>query len=164
MKRGRPFKYSPKTLKEALYCTVHRSDSDIDEIADEMGVSANLLYRWCMDEDTTSFSPMPSNRILSLMKASGNEAVLDFLNRAAGRISFRVPKATLSKLDEGEMVEEYQTSTINAVKLFRDYITKPTTGNYSALKDALDGVMVETAKIDRYAEKKQAGQFEMELN
>lgn len=42
-----------ETLKDTLYQTVHRSDKSIAALAEEIGMTANYLYKACMpDLDT----------------------------------------------------------------------------------------------------------------
>ena len=80
-----------------------------------------------------------------------------------GRIAITIPRVSVSKIKEDELVSKYQTLTVTAVKCLRDFLNNPTKENYEKIDAALLGVLHETAAIKKYAGKKFAGQIEMEL-
>ena len=57
----------------------------------------------------------------------------------------------------------YQTFTVTAIKVLRDFLNKPNKENYYKVDGALKVVMQETAAINKYAKKKASGQLEMDL-
>jgi AcrR family transcriptional regulator len=153
-----------KTLKEAIYQTIHRnSNKSINDIAEECGLSASSLYRYCADEETTSHAELPLRNLLSILNSTNNDCILDYLDARRGRIAFNVPKADLSKLEEGELVDEYQQMTIDAVSALRRFLSKPDAKNYEKIESALRDIMQITASLNQYCSKKSTGQLEMKI-
>jgi len=149
---------TPRTLYESIYKTLHRSAKELTEIADDCGLSANSLYRYSSQEDSTSFADLPLRRLLPIMNSTNNDTILDFLEMKRGRIAFRIPRVACTKLNDSEMVEHYQNVTIDAVKTLRQFLSNPTKKNYKYIEDALREVMQESASINKYVAKKACGQ------
>jgi hypothetical protein len=156
-------KMKAKTLNEAVYKTIHRSKKDLAEIADEIGVSANSLYRYSSPEGSSSYAEMPLRRLLPLLNSTNNDEILDFLEKKRGRIAFKVPNGAAVKLADSELVDHYQSATIEAVKTLRIFLTEPNDKNFNVVENALREVMKESAALNKYAAKKLAGQLELEL-
>lgn len=156
----------PVTLKDAIQETFAKGKQNlsVEEMAEDIGVSPNLLYRWTADEDSTSFADLPLRRLKSLIETSGSFAILDYFERKFNRIAFQIPKLSASKLEEGEMIDDYQTSTLAAVTALRKFFTNPVKKNYDVIDAALMEVMKKSASVKKYCDKKASGQFEMELN
>lgn len=156
----------PKTLREAIQQTIEQGKlkSSVEELAEDIGVSPNLLYRWNADEESTSFADLPLRRLKALIEATGSFAILDYLERKFNRIAFQIPKLGMSKLEEGEMIEDYQTATINAVAALRKFLSNPSTKTFNQTENALIDVMKKSAKVKKYCDRKASGQLEMELN
>jgi len=153
----------PRTLSEAIYITLHKSKKDVQEISDELGLSSSLVYRWGAPEGTSSYADMPLRRLLSVMNTTDCDAILDYFERKRGRLAVKLPKAAISKLEENEMVESYQETTLTAVKALRSFLTNPGQETFKAIDDALRSVMTESSALDKYVTKKSSGQFEMEI-
>lgn len=157
---------TPKTLREAIQQTIDsgKQEKSVEEMAEDIGVSPNLLYRWNADEDSTSFADLPLRRLKALIESAGSFAILDYFDRKFNRIAFQIPKLGISKLEEGEMIDDYQTSTINAVASLRKFLSLPNKKNFTTIEEALLDVMKKSARVKKYCDKKASGQFEMELN
>ena len=157
---------TPKTLKEAIQQTFEtgKQEKSIEEIADDMGICPNLLYRWNKDEDSPSFADLPLRRLKALIESTDSFAILDYFDRKFNRIAFQIPKLGMSKLEEGEMIDDYQTSTINAVAALRKFLSLPNKKNFNNIEEALLDVMKKSARVKKYCDKKSSGQLEMELN
>ncbi|MGK9367549.1 phage regulatory CII family protein [Melioribacter sp. Ez-97] len=153
----------PRSLKEALYNTIHRNKKSINEIAEECSCSASVLYRYCADEDTTSYADFPLRRLIPLLNATNDDSILDYLEARRGRIAFRIPKVAIKKMDEGVIVEEYQKATIEAVAALRKFLSEPNKKNFDIVEDALINCMKSTASCKKYCDKKMSGQLEMNL-
>ncbi|QQS35737.1 MAG: hypothetical protein IPM56_16070 [Ignavibacteriales bacterium] len=153
----------PRTLNEAIYRTLHRSKKNIKEIADEIGKKEVTLYRWASPDQNSSHSNLPIKHLLALLNSSNNDAILDYFEWKRGRVAVKIPRAAISRLEETELVEHYQESTLNAVKSLRTFLNNPTAETFKAVDDALRSVMSESASIDRYVTKKATRQIEMEM-
>lgn len=74
-----------------------------------------------------------------------------------------MPKIAMSKIEEGEMVEEYQSCGIDAVQALRKFLTNPNKNNFDLVEDCLRAVMSKSASVKKYCERKSSGQFELEI-
>lgn len=153
-----------KSLHQAVKLTLDFKKKPVNDIAAELGVSENLVYRWSQSEDSVGFADIPIKRLLSIMNTTNCDAILDYLEARRGRVAVRVPKVLASKRNENEMVSEYQTLTITAIKALKDFLNKPNCENYHKIDGALKVVMQETASINKYAKKKVSGQFEFDYD
>ncbi|GAB4287126.1 MAG: hypothetical protein Kow0098_03220 [Ignavibacteriaceae bacterium] len=156
---------TPRTLRDAIRISVEKGTErkTIQEIAEECGVSDSTIYRWNKDEDSTSFADLPCRRLRQFMEATGSLAVLDYFERKFNRIALSLPKAAMSRLEEGELVDDYQSSTIDAVKALRKFLSKPTQKNFEIVEDALREVMSKSMSVKKYCDKKASGQMELSL-
>lgn len=84
-----------ETLDEALYNTIHRNDKPLKAIAEEIGMSASYLTRSALpdneDSETGSGCRFPLKKLISLIRATGNFSVIDFVEHALGRVAFKLP-------------------------------------------------------------------------
>jgi len=150
-----------KTLSEAIYSTVHRSKIEINEIADRIEKSPNLLYKWSYPPESDAHSPMQLKNLLPLIEATGNYSILDYLERMVGRIAIKIPRAAIAKGEETEMVNEYQKKCTTAVGALITFLNSPTKENHNMVESALEGVQKTTVSLSKYCEKKNAGQEEL---
>lgn len=86
-----------KTLKECLYETVHRNKKPLKSIAEEIGMSENYLTRACLpdqeESDTGSGCRYPLKKLIPLIRATGDYATLDFIERSLGRVAITLPES-----------------------------------------------------------------------
>lgn len=144
-----------------IYETIHRNKKTIGQIADEMGVSSNTLYRYCLEGE--SGADLPLRRLIPLMKSTKNYKILKYIATVCGFILVRPPKAGLLPKDEYDLTSEYQDVTLKACKAMNDFFKKPDQDNYSSVQNALLEVMEKSATATKYVEKRFSGQMEMNL-
>ncbi len=156
---------TPRTLREAINLTLQKGKQkkSMEELAEELDVSPGLIYRWTYEEGTSSFADLPLKRLKAFMESANCLSILDYLDAKFNRIAFSIPVYSASKLEQSEMVDDYQIATINAVASLRKFLTNPGKKNYDAVDSALLEVMKKSARVKKYCEKKASGQFEMEL-
>jgi len=156
---------TPRTLREAIQASIDKGteEKSIQEIAEEVGVSDSTIYRWNKDEETTSYADLPVRRLRSFMESTGCLAILDYFERKFNRIAFPVPKAAMSKQNEDELTDDYQSVCLTAHQSLRKFLQKPNQKNFEEIEDALRMVMSKSASVKKYCEKKANGQFELEL-
>lgn len=155
---------NPRTLQEAIYATLHRSRKPLAEIAEEIGSSANLLYRYCADEESSSFADFPLRRLLPIIIATENNSLLDYLELKRGRIAVDLPNFKILKRDESEIVTSYQECTIEAIHTLRKFLCYPDEKHLKTVEDSLHRVMTESGSLKEYVKAKYRGQFELEFN
>lgn len=87
-----------ETLKDALYQTVHKSNKSIAVLAEEIGMTANYLYKACMpDSDMDERAAgvrFPTKKVLPLMRATGDFSVLHYMANATEHAVISVPDIT----------------------------------------------------------------------
>lgn len=150
-----------QSLKTVIYTTIHRNHKTIDQIADEVGRSSNSLYRYGLEGE--SGAELPVSLLLPLMKATKNFSILKHIAQMCGFVLVKTPRVGINKKDEVEILDEYQTATVNALKFLKDFLSKPSQESYTSLNNSLIEVMELTSSNQKYAEKKLSGQLDMDL-
>ena len=165
MNNRRAVKRIPNSLQQAIEDTVKNPvlDMTIEEIADECNVCPSMVYRWMKDPDSNSYAKLTVDNLRKLLDTTQNTTILDYFERRHGRIAIKVPKGIMPKGDEGDMIDDYRTLTIDAIQLLLKFFKQPTKENKRLVDVYMEEVIKTTASIKRYADKKAAGQFEMEL-
>jgi hypothetical protein len=83
------------TLKDSLYKTIHRNAKPLKVIAEEIGMSENYITRAALpdseESDTGTGCRFPLNKLIPLIKATGDFAVLDWIERDLGRVGVVIP-------------------------------------------------------------------------
>ena len=150
-----------KNIKSILYETIHRNKKTVEQIADEIGISANYLYRsgLPLEESGVKF---PVDYLTPLMKTTKNYRILEHIAYLCGFLLVKEQRA-VAKTDTTEMINEYQESTINAARSLKKFLDKPTQSNYEKVIEALQVVMVKSVGAKKYCNKHYIGQLEMEL-
>lgn len=151
-----------QTIKTVLYQTIHRSKKSVEQIADEMGISASYLYRAGLPVDESGVK-FPVEHLTPLVKATKNPAILEHLASLNGYILVKVPKYRDSKRDEIDMVDEYQEATTKALRSLKEFFNNPDMNTYQNVDAALKEVMSRSASAQGYVDKRMSGQIEMEL-
>lgn len=85
------------TLKDCLYATVHRNHKPLKLIAEEIGMSQNYLTRSALPDpeecETGSGCRFPINKLIPLIRVTGDFAILDHIEDSLGRIAIVKPTA-----------------------------------------------------------------------
>lgn len=121
-----------KTIKKELYQTIHRNNKSIDQIADEIGVSANSIYRYCLEGE--SGSEMPLSRLVPLMKATKNFELLTHIARICGFLVVKIPKVSANKGTEIDLVDNYQDATTKACRSLKSFFKNQPQKNWKKLR------------------------------
>lgn len=104
-------------LKKILYKTVHRKAESVEEIADRVGCSASLLYRCANINDAQARFPL--EKLLPLMRATGDYSILKHLASRSGFILYKLPaKIKPKKIAD---LNEYQGSFTDAFRALLDF-------------------------------------------
>lgn len=81
-----------RSFAEALDCVAHHSDLTLREIAERVGKSENYLRAACSQYDDSH--KFQAELIVPLTIATGNFALLDYLEQAVGRVAIVLPRET----------------------------------------------------------------------
>lgn len=134
-----------KSLKDALYETVHRGDKPPKQIADETGISYNYLMRSALDTD--SGCDFNAKHLVPLMKAAGNYEALKVIAELCGFLLVKSPRGT--KKGAKHDLQDYQASFNSiVVKLIR-FTQQPSEASYKEISNLLRQHMSDTESIRR---------------
>ena len=92
------FCHQTKTLKQALYDTIHHHDSlTIEAIAEQLGMTTSYLYRAATadadtDGDSASGVRFPLKQLVPLIRCTGDTQALDLIEFTLGRVAIPLPK------------------------------------------------------------------------
>ncbi len=94
-----------KTLKEALYDTIHGYKLGAKHIAERLNMTQSYLYRAATEDPDTGGSDasgvrFPAKQIVPLISLTDDYQVLDVMEYQVGRVAIKLPKSTSSKPDE----------------------------------------------------------------
>jgi len=149
-------------IKDVLYQTIHENKKPVKQIADEIGISSNYLYRSALPDDESGVK-FPLQNLIPLMKATNDYALLRHIAKVSGYIVIKMPKMKADKNEEIDIVDNYQGVALKALNALRVFFAEPTSINYNAVDKALLEVMEKSVSAQKYAEKKLIGQLEMEI-
>lgn len=100
----------PVTLREALHCQAHHSDTRLDELARRLGISASTLANAVNpDDDTSLLAPRHYERLLGL--THDNLTLVAFLASLQHAVVYPVPRG------------EVEAQTAATVKEFGELLT-----------------------------------------
>lgn len=104
-----------KTLKDALYKTVHQSGQHIAVISDRIDMSENYIYKSCLPDpdmdDRASGVRFPLNKLLPLMRCTNDYTVLHFMANTTGHALVKVPE-----IDKASLVDIQQKAISSAAE------------------------------------------------
>jgi hypothetical protein len=85
------------SLRDCLYNTIHRNKKPLKVIAEELGMSETYLTRSALpdaeDSDTGTGCRFPLKKLISLIKATNDFSILDFIEQSLGRVAVNLPKS-----------------------------------------------------------------------
>lgn len=85
------------TLRDALHANIHDSGVPLKRLHEDLGISYSYLAN-AGNPNLEDFH-FQLRHLIPLMKATGNMAVLDYLDHSMGRVAFRVPEASGENLN-----------------------------------------------------------------
>jgi len=106
------------TLDDALYFLVHHGDYSVDELADECGCSASLLYRGASPNDSTGF---PIKKLIPVMKKQRDFGPLQHMASRCDFLLVPAPKKRgRMKPEEVAELQRNQADAVHALTKFFD--------------------------------------------
>lgn len=136
----------PNDLRESFrLCKEHareRKNLSVERIAELMGVSADLLYKWLAN------AKMPASLIPLYEHICSIHFVTDYLNAANGQISIKIPTGKCST--PMELADLQMIASEAMRKLLRFYNGEADSGDtVNALTDLLEGVAWHRMNIEK---------------
>lgn len=106
----------PGTVQEAIYATVHQTDSrPAKAIAQDANMPLSLLYEIA---DEHRQRRLRAEEIPALVRATNNFVILDVLEAAVGRVAFRLPALTAASRDDVVMARDAIREFSEAIDAF----------------------------------------------
>ncbi len=145
-----------KSLKDILYLALHSSKKSASEIADQLGVSENYLYRSVMP--TESGVKFPVELLIPFMRATENFQPLRHIAHRSGFFLFK--PVSPSKVKPRDILTGYQQSYLELVKNLQDFFEKPS--NKQAILDQLDRFQEYTATLKYFLSRYEIREFDFD--
>jgi len=140
-------------LSKVVYRTVHKRNKSVEELADELGVSASTLYRVSNPNDDQA--RLAVQYVLPLMRLTGDHSILRHLAGRTGHVLFKVPRGSLKKARNLNEFQKTFSACLEALCNYRD-------GDISreACLEKIDEHLSETAGLRRDVQKYDQAEFE----
>ena len=135
------------SLKKVLWKNVHGSSKKIEQIANEMGVSKEIVYRWCLE--STSGADMPLKRLVDLTMVTKRKDVLRTVAAQCNCFLVRYPRRGANRLEKTAMINNYQQDCNNAVSLLLKWVNFGDDNTAIRLQRALRKVSEESYSIEK---------------
>jgi len=152
---------STGTLKDYIYETIHRNSKNIKILADELGISENLLYKYGYDGDNGT--DLPLGRLIPLMKVTENYTILQHIAHLCGFVCVKLPKFKAVKGETFEIINGYQESTTKCIREMKKFFDQPSEDTLKNVNDALKEVIQLSVSNSHYCDKMHKAQYDMEL-
>lgn len=156
------------TLKEVMYKTIHRNKKSVDQIAEEIPISSNYLYRAGLPvegkHEKKNGIKFPVEYLIPLMKATQDYSILKYIAFRCGFILVKLPRVATNKMDEVDMVSAYQDVATKAVRSLKEFLNDPSDkDNHKSFDAAMQHIVEESVSVKKYCDRKASGQFDLEL-
>lgn len=147
-------------IKTEMWKLLHNGKMSACDFADSVGKSSNYIYKICSPTEDVS---TPLELFIKMMQYSKNYKPLEKVCAHLGFALVRIPKVPVSRVEENELVSEYQQTLSTTGDAVVRYFRKPTQAGFEAAVEALGRVMRDSASMNRVIEKKHSGQMEIDF-
>ncbi len=137
-----------RDLKSQLYLTVHGAKKSVQQLADEMGISASYLYRACLDNEESGCR-FPLDLLLALMNASGDYRILDHLNARCNRVTVSLPRVGRLKKKDPQVINEINRNFHDVMAKVLEFYSNPDRGKIPEIERALHEHLCEVTALKR---------------
>jgi len=104
-------------LQEALWRTVHKSKrKSPKEIAGDLGISLNYLYRSVLPDTGGSGCNFPLKKLVPLMASTKDYSVLKVIASECGHLITRPPRTARNRMEKAEMMLMFQKECLNTIE------------------------------------------------
>jgi hypothetical protein len=126
------------SLAAAIRSTIHGSNCSVEEIANKIERSPNLLYKYAMPG--SAGVALPAALIAPLCKATKNPIIIKTIARECGFLLIREPRGTMSKGDKIDLAAGLQAASAQVVAaIVRENPLAPTVAQIQKLIERLVG-------------------------
>ena len=137
-----------RDLKSQLYFTVHGAKKSVQQLADEMGISASYLYRACLENDESGCR-FPLDLLLALMNATGDYRILEHLNARCNRITVSLPRVGRLKKKDPQVINEIHGKFNAVMARVLEFYANPQRDQIPEIERALHDHLCEVAALRR---------------
>lgn len=122
---------------DAVTAETIRGADKIKLIAAKTGIPKGTLYRYGLPVETTGLD-IPIRKLVPIMKAAGNYAILRRLAADCGYLLVREPRTPRNRMDSVQLIGKLQKCASEAVQKTVEFFEKPRVAAMSAAASALD--------------------------
>lgn len=134
-------------LKTQILMTIRGSKKSVEQLADELGCSASLLYRYGLEGE--SGADLPLKRLIPLMQATGDHRVLRHLNARCGFVTVSQPRVRKLKTKDPKVINEIQRNFSDLLAQFCKFVDVAPADQVTELLDAIHKHACDVAAMDR---------------
>jgi hypothetical protein len=137
-----------RDLKNQIYFTVHGAKKSVQQLADEIGISASYLYRASLESDESGCR-FPLDLLLPLMHAAGDYRILDHLTNRCGRVTTSLPRVAKLKRKDPQTINEIQRNFNAVMAKVLEFYQNPERTRISEIEAELHAHLCEVAALKR---------------
>lgn len=137
---------------------LHGKGKTVYECADHVNRSYSYL---CRIASPTEDQPFPLEIAVPLMKFKKDFGVLEAIAWECGFVLVKLPRAIMPKMDESEMIQDYQHTINETVNALISCVKTPGSKPLEKCTAHLKETVTKSLSIKKYVEKKCTGQEEL---
>ena len=148
------------SIPDAVRNVIHDSKVDIEDLADLMGCSSNLLYRMALEGPSGTKFIEALQKAVQLTRITGNDAILRTMARLTDRIIIKEPRGTLKRRQQENVIAEFNMEYALILKTLALFLKTPNETLKRELFQMLTNHMEHTAQVRRRVQR-DTGQYDL---
>jgi len=140
------------SLIESIRKTIHCDDYTVDDLADQLGISANLVYRMAIEGESGDGFLKHLQRLVQLIKCSRKDYIIQTICRLCGGYFSREPRTGQGKAEREIEIADFNLEYALLLKTFALLLKEPTRTLKAEFDQQLDGHIAHFMEMRRKAE------------
>lgn len=141
------------SLIEAIRQTIHSDDYTVDDLADQLGISANLVYRMAIEGESGDGFLKHLQRAAQLVNLTKKSFIIQTLCRLCGGYFNREPRTGVTREERQVEIAEFNLEYALLLKTFALLLKEPTRTLKNEFDKLLDEHIAHAMEMKRKAEK-----------
>lgn len=134
-------------LRTCLKKTILGATKSVAQIADDMGCSDSLLYRYGLDGDSAATFPL--DRLLPLLNSTDDDRLLHHVANRRGYVLVKLRRVSALKKKDPEVINEIQARFSRILSDFISHTANATNAETLALLDQINHHLTDMASMRR---------------